>query len=152
MRAIISLFKIITLIFLLVVLCYFVLKHVPVIKDAQWNPLNAYTQKDVDEEGYNIPPQGQRYVTEDNEILRNVPPNQARHFFNWIDKYEFMQVNAFSRMGYDKDYLIAERDSQYIMYKFGSNKVRVYTTEHDLYYDLNQLGHQINMRPLQSYR
>lgn len=152
MRAIISILKIISLFFLLGCSIYLVLKHVPVINEAQWNPLNTYSQQNIDEEGYNIPPQGKRYAIEDNEILRNVPPTQARHFFNWIDKYEFMQVNSFSRMGYDKKYLIAERDTQYVMYKFGSNKVRVYTTEHDLYYDLNQLGHHIEMHPLQTYR
>ncbi|UEX91014.1 DUF4930 family protein [Staphylococcus ratti] len=151
MRAIISIVKIITMLFLVGALTYFALKNVPFVNEAKWNPLTSNAQQYVDEEGYVVPLEGQKYILEDNEILRNVPSSQARQFFNWIDKHEFMQVNDFTRMGYDNEYLIAQRDTQYIMYKFGSKKVRVYTTEHDLYFDLNREGHQIEMSPLSSF-
>lgn len=152
MKLILSLIKMFIVIICIGLIAFFVIKDVPQINQAKWNPLQTTGQQNVDEDGYIIPTEGKKYVVEDNEILRNVPSSQARNFFNWIDKYEFMQVNAFSRMGYDDKYLIAERDTQYIFYQFGSRHVRVYTTEHDLYSDLNQLGHQIEMHPIVAYQ
>lgn len=152
MKVILNLIKIFTLFLIVGLIIYILIKDVPHMNDAKWNPIHTSNQQNVDEDGYVIPAKGKKYILEENQILRNVPSSQARHFFNWIDKYEFMQVNAFSRMGYDDKYLIAQRDTQYLIYRFGSDHVRVYTTEHDLYSDLNQLGHQIEMHPIAAYQ
>ncbi|REI07732.1 DUF4930 domain-containing protein [Staphylococcus felis] len=142
-------------IILLLLLCifYISLKYIPALRQQEWNPLKEdIAVESYDEEGYKVPVAGRSYVLEDNDLFRNIPRAQARNIFSWIDKYEFMQVHELTRMGYDQDYLIAEQDSQFLLYHFGDSEMRVYTTEHDLYYDLNQLGHAIKMLPIESYQ
>ncbi|EHV5264670.1 DUF4930 family protein [Staphylococcus pseudintermedius] len=153
MRIIKSLVKLFMMIVLLIALVFAVLKFVPNFKNEPWNPVgNEEVYQVTDDEGYLVPLNGRRYIQSENDIFRNIPKSQMRNVFNWIDKYEFMQVNEMTRMGYDQEFLIAERDTQFILYRFGDDAMRVYTTEHDLYYDLNQLGASIQMKPLSVYQ
>ncbi|MTV22377.1 DUF4930 family protein [Staphylococcus delphini] len=153
MRIIKSLVKLFMMIVLLIALVFAALKFVPNLKNEPWNPVgNKEVYQVTDDEGYLVPLNGRHYIQSENDIFRNIPKSQMRNVFNWIDKYEFMQVNEMTRMGYDQEFLIAERDTQFILYRFGDDTMRVYTTEHDLYYDLNQLGASIQMKPLSAYQ
>nr|WP_232796197.1 DUF4930 family protein [Staphylococcus canis] len=128
------------------------LKFMPVVNQQNWNPLkHKLAYQYVDEQGYEVPANGRGYIIQENTLFRNVPSTQSRNVFSWIDKYEFMQVNELTRMGFDDEYLIAEQNSRFILYNFGEKQMRVYTTEHDLYYDLNQMGHPIKMFALEAY-
>lgn len=138
---------------LLAILIFISLKFLPGIKDQAWNPLNEQVVvQEVDESGFEVPVEGQSYVLKENNLFRNVPKSQSRHVFDWIDKYEFTQVNELERMAYDDTYLIAEQNTQFILYRFGDDTMRVYTTEHDMQYDLYQLGHQLNLLPADSFQ
>ncbi len=153
MRIFKSLFKLLVVVFLFLALVFTALKYFPQIKNEPWNPMkDKEVYQTVDNEGYEIPVNGRKYVQQENDMFRNVPKSQMRNVFNWVDKYEFMQVNDMSRLGYDQEYLIAERDSQFILYRFGEKNMRIYTTEHDLYDDLNQIGHPISLQPLEAYQ
>ncbi|QLK85976.1 DUF4930 family protein [Staphylococcus sp. 17KM0847] len=152
MKTIKRIIKAFIVLFLLSTLIVVSLKYLPGIKDQPWNPLNDKPViQSVDESGLEVPIDGRNYVLKDNDLFRNVPRSQSRHIFNWIDKVEFMQVNELQRLGYDDTYLIAERDFQFILYRFGDHTMRVYTTEHDLQSDLYQMGHQLDMLPITSY-
>lgn len=147
-----KLFNIFIILLFVLVICYIALNYVPALKQQDWNPFKDEREEQLfDEEGYKIPGNGRGYIVEDNDLFRNIPKMQARNIFSWVDKYEFMQVNELSRMGYDQEYLIAEQNSQFILYHFGDEEMRVYTTEHDMYFDLNQLGHSIKLLPIEVY-
>ncbi|ARJ49956.1 DUF4930 family protein [Staphylococcus lutrae] len=152
MRIIKSLIKLLIILILLIALVLASIMFVPNLKNQPWNPVREETYQVTDDEGYVVPLNGRNYIQTENDIFRNIPKSQMRNVFTWIDKYEFMQVNGLTRMGYDNEYLIAERDTQFILYRFGDDTMRVYTTEHDLYADLHQLGHPIEMRPLIDYQ
>ncbi|KIX90763.1 hypothetical protein TP70_05670 [Staphylococcus microti] len=138
---------------LLAILIFVSLKFLPGVKDQAWNPLNEQeVVQEVDESGFAVPMEGQSYVLEENDIFRNIPKSQSRHVFDWIDKYEFAQVNQLQRMAYDDTYLVAEQNTQFILYRFGDDTMRVYTTEHDMQYDLYQLGHPMNLLPAESFQ
>ena len=88
---------------------------------------------------------------EDNDILNNVPLSQTKNMFNWIDKREFMSVTGIERMGYNDSYLAGQRGDEFIIYKFGSESMRVYKTEIEMNQDLNQLGEHIELKPASNY-
>lgn len=148
-----NLIKVSVLLLLLTALGVTTLKFFPGVKDQPWNPFNQIESvRPVDESGFAVPALGETYVLEENDLFRNVPKSQSRHIFDWIDKYEFMQVNELQRMGFDDQYLVAEQNTHFILYRFGEDKMHVYTTEHDLQYDLYQLGHQIDLLPETSFQ
>lgn len=62
-----------------------------------------------------------------------------------------MSVTGFSKMGYNDEFLIGQRDEQFIMYKFGSDEMRVYATEIEMKQDLKQLGQDIELKPASSF-
>lgn len=104
----------------------------------------------------NAPPEGQlnggqRYTLEENDLLNNVPLSQTKNMFNWINKKEFMSVSGIGRMGYNDKYLAGQRGDQFIIYKFGSDSIRVYKTEIEMQQDLNKLGQHIELRPPSSF-
>lgn len=153
MQLIKRIIKVLIVLVLLAILVFISLKFLPGIKDQAWNPLNEQVVvQEVDESGFEVPVEGQSYVLKENNLFRNVPKSQSRHVFDWIDKYEFTQVNELERMAYDDTYLIAEQNTQFILYRFGDDTMRVYTTEHDMQYDLYQLGHQLNLLPADSFQ
>ncbi|MDO5374582.1 DUF4930 family protein [Staphylococcus rostri] len=153
MQLIKRIIKVLIVLVLLAILIFISLKFLPGIKDQAWNPLNEQVVvQEVDESGFEVPVEGQSYVLKENNLFRNVPKSQSRHVFDWIDKYEFTQVNELERMAYDDTYLIAEQNTQFILYRFGDDTMRVYTTEHDMQYDLYQLGHQLNLLPADSFQ
>lgn len=141
------------LLLLVIALIVTSLKFLPNVKNQTWNPFShTETTQAIDESGYAVPALGETYVVEDNDLFRNVPKSQSRQIFDWIDKYEFMQVNELQKMGYDDAYLIAEQNSRFVLYRFGDDKMRVYTTELDMQYDLYQLGHQLELQPIESFQ
>ena len=94
---------------------------------------------------------GKRYSVEDNDILNNVPFSQTKNVFDWINKKEFMSVSGLERMGYTDEYLAGQRGDEFIIYKFGSDSLRVYKTEIEMEQDLNQLGAHIELQPQSNY-
>lgn len=151
MRFIFSIIKNIVAIIAIVIIVFFALKYTPFLKDQQGNPVSNdepsvnHTQTKKDLAG------GQRYTVKDNDILNNVPLSQTKNVFDWIDKKEFMSVSGIYRMGYSDDYLAGQRGDEFIIYKFGSDSIRVYRTEIEMEQDLNQLGEHIELLPPSSY-
>ena len=84
-------------------------------------------------------------MLEDNDILQNIPASQTRNVFKYIDKKEFMAVSGLGRMGYNENY-IAGRNDEFIIYKFGSDQIKVYRTEIEMEQDLNALGQYIELK------
>ncbi|MCM3517749.1 DUF4930 family protein [Staphylococcus xylosus] len=151
MRFIFSIIKNFIAIIAIIVIVFFALKYAPFLKDQQWNPVhnNETPTSNMRTEG-NLTG-GQRYSVEDNDILKNVPRSQAKNVFDWIDKKEFMSVSGIGRMGYSDKYLAGQRGDEFIIYKFGSDSIRVYKTEIEMKQDLDQLGEQIELQPPSNY-
>lgn len=151
MRFIFSIIKNFIAIIAIIIIVFFALKYAPFLKDQQWNPVHnnepptSNTQSEGDLTG------GQRYSVEDNDILKNVPRSQAKNVFDWIDKKEFMSVSGIGRMGYSDKYLAGQRGDEFLIYKFGSDSIRVYKTEIEMEQDLNQLGEHIELQPPSNY-
>lgn len=136
---------------LIIAIVLVALKYAPFLKDKDWNPVNHHTPSMIQSDN---PPElqhGERYSLEKNDILNNVPLSQTKNVFDWIDKKEFMSVTGFSKMGYNDEFLIGQRDEQFIMYKFGSDEMRVYATEIEMKQDLKQLGQDIELKPASSF-
>ncbi|MCS4485642.1 DUF4930 family protein [Staphylococcus americanisciuri] len=153
MRLFRRIIKVVIVLVLVAMLIVTSLKYLPGIKDQAWNPLNNQgVVQEIDESGYAVPLVGQNYVLQENDLFRNIPKSKSRKIFDWIDKYEFTQVNELQRMAFDDTYLAAEQNTQFILYRFGDDTVRVYTTEHDMQYDLYQLGHPMNLLPAESFQ
>lgn len=151
MRFIFSIIKNFIAIIAIIVIVFFALKYAPFLKDQQWNPVhnNEPPTSNMRTEG-NLTG-GQRYSVEDNDILKNVPRSQAKNVFDWIDKKEFMSVSGIVRMGYSDKYLAGQRGDEFIIYKFGSDSIRVYKTEIEMKQDLDQLGEHIELLPPSNY-
>ena len=47
--------------------------------------------------------------------------------------------------------LQGKRDDEFIIYKFGSDSIRVYKTEFEMQQDLNKLGQHIELKPADAY-
>ncbi|WP_170234520.1 DUF4930 family protein [Macrococcus equipercicus] len=95
---------------------------------------------------------GINYSLEDNKLFRNIPLTQVKNIFNFMDKQEFMAVSGLSRIGYNDDYLIAERGSDYLLYRFGDKNITLFQSEQDLQNQLKALGQQISLQEKSAYQ
>lgn len=111
------------------------------------NPFNGEANQTVNEPVQNA----STYTLEDNVLFRNIPLSQVKNAFNFMDKQEFMDVSGLIRMGYNDEYLIGQRGSDFIMYRFGENKVSVFQSENDLYHALNERQQSIDMKDKSFY-
>lgn len=111
------------------------------------NPFNGEANQAVNEPVQNA----STYTLEDNVLFRNIPLSQVKNAFNFMDKQEFMDVSGLTRMGYNDEYLIGQRGSDFIMYRFGENKVSVFQSENDLYYALSERQQSIDMKDKSFY-
>lgn len=111
------------------------------------NPFNGEANQAVNEPVQNA----STYTLEDNVLFRNIPLSQVKNAFNFMDKQEFMDVSGLTRMGYNDEYLIGQRGSDFIMYRFGENKVSVFQSENDLYLALSERQQSIDMKDKSFY-
>lgn len=88
----------------------------------------------------------QHYSLEDNALFKNIPLGQVKNVFNLMDKQEFMDVSGLSRMGYNDDYLIGQRNNDFILYHFGDKSVTVFPTEDDLMNELYARNQQLTLQ------
>ena len=160
MRFIFSIVKNIVAVLAIIAIIYIALKYAPFLRDQEWNPLsdtsNNVQQNLNDTQNPNgsssgEPQNGKRYTLKENDIINNVPSSQIKNVFNMIDKREFMSVSGIGRMGYNDKYLAGQRDDEFIIYKFGSDSIRVYKTEFEMQQDLNKLGQHIELKPADAY-
>ena len=160
MRYIFSVIKNIIAVLAIILIIYIALQHAPFLKNQEWNPLNDMnnhhqniTQKASQKNNtlYSQPSNDKSYILKDNDIINNVPASQIKTVFNMIDKAEFMSVSGLERMGFNDEYLAGQQGDEFIIYKFGSDSIRVYRTEIEMEQDLNQLGEHIELLPPSSY-
>lgn len=111
------------------------------------NPFNGEANQTVNEPVQNA----STYTLEDNVLFRNIPLSQVKNAFNFMDKQEFMDVSGLTRMGYNDENLIGQRGSDFIMYRFGENKVSVFQSENDLYHALSERQQSIDMKDKSFY-
>ncbi|TDM42671.1 DUF4930 family protein [Macrococcoides goetzii] len=111
------------------------------------NPFNGEANQAVNEPVQNA----STYTLEDNVLFRNIPLSQVKNAFNFMDKQEFMDVSGLTRMGYNDEYLIGQRGSDFIMYRFGENKVSVFQSENDLYHALSERRQSVDMKDKSFY-
>ena len=57
-----------------------------------------------------------------------------------------MSVSGIGRMGYNDEYLAGQRGDEFIIYKFGSDSIRVYNNEFEMQQDLHELGQNIDLK------
>ena len=62
-----------------------------------------------------------------------------------------MAVSGLGRMGYNENYIVGQRNDEFIIYKFGSDQIKVYRTEIEMEQDLNALGQYIELKPFDAY-
>ncbi|PTK66873.1 DUF4930 family protein [Staphylococcus borealis] len=158
MRFLLSIIKNIIAVIAIICIIYFALKYAPFLRDQDWNPINhPINNEEVSNapnnlnRPQNIPANGKHYEIQDNDILQNIPASQTRNVFKYLDKKEFMAVSGLGRMGYNDNYLAGQRDDEFIIYKFGSDHIKVYRTEIEMEQDLNALGQYIELRPFDAY-
>lgn len=157
MRFILSIFKNIIAVMAIICVVYFALKYAPFLREQEWNPVNHTpnsTQVGAPQNMVNneqVPTNGKHYVLEENDIFQNIPHSQVKNVFKLLDKNEFMAVSGLGRMGYNDNYIAGQRDDEFIIYKFGSDSMRVYSTEIEMEQDLNALGQSIELKPQGSY-
>lgn len=155
MRFLFNIIKNIIAVGCIIVIVFFALKYAPFLKEQEWNPISNKTTYSS-YQGGNVPIEdfkpGQRYVVEKNDILNNMPASQTKKIFNMLNKEEFMDVSGLSRMGYNENYLIGQRGNQFIMYKFGSDELRIYATEIELHQDLQAMQQNIQMHPVAYFK
>ena len=111
------------------------------------NPFNGEANQAVNEPVQNA----STYTLADNVLFRNIPLSQVKNAFNFMDKQEFMDVSGLTRMGYNDEYLIGQRGSDFIMYRFGENKLSVFQSENDLYLALSERQQSIDMKDKSFY-
>lgn len=155
MRFLFNIIKNIIAVGCIIVIVFFALKYAPFLKEQEWNPISNKTTYSS-YQGGNVPIEdfkpGQRYFVEKNDILNNMPASQTKNIFNMLNKEEFMDVSGLSRMGYNENYLIGQRGNQFIMYKFGSDELRIYATEIELHQDLQAMQQNIQMHPVAYFK
>lgn len=156
MRFILSLIKNIVAVIAIICVVYIALKYAPFLREQEWNPINHPPNNAPISENYNqfnnpYPTDGKHYVLEDNDLLKNIPSSQVGNVFKLIDKNEFMAVSGLGRMGYNDHYIAGQREDKFILYKFGSDSMRVYSTEIELEQDLNRMGQNIELKPPTAY-
>ena len=149
MRFIFSIVKNIIAVLAIIAIIYIALKYAPFLRDQEWNPLHEstnYIQQNMHDTPANNrlpaqPQNGKSYSLKENDIINNV-----------IDKKEFMSVSGIGRMGYNNKYLAGQRGDEFIIYKFGSDSIRVYNTEFEMQQDLNKLGQHIELKPSEAFK
>ncbi|WP_414046183.1 DUF4930 family protein [Macrococcus equi] len=114
----------------------------------QTNPMMNQNQGEVTNETVK---NANTYTLEDNALFRNIPLSQVKNAFNFMDKQEFMDVSGLSLMGYNDDFLIGKRGNDFIMYRFGENKVSVFKNEFDLNQALTERNQNIQMKDRSAY-
>lgn len=62
-----------------------------------------------------------------------------------------MSVSGIGRMGYNDEYLAGQRGDEFIIYKFGSDSIRVYNNEFEMQQDLHELGQNIELKNEQAF-
>ena len=151
MRFIFSIVKNIIAVIAIIIIVFFALKYAPFLKDQEWNPM--YENKPSYQSNTTDPQltRGQRYSVEDNDLLNNVPLGQTKQVFDWLNKKEFMSVSGLGRMGYNDEYLAGQRRDKFIIYKFGEDSIRVYSTEIEMHQDLQRLSQDIEFKPREAY-
>lgn len=161
MRFIFSIVKNIIAVLAIIAIIYIALKYAPFLRDQEWNPLHEstnYSQQNLHNppDANNGPPaqpqNGKSYSLKENDIINNVPSSQIKNVFNMIDKKEFMSVSGIGRMGYNDKYLAGQRGDEFIIYKFGSDSIRVYNTEFEMQQDLNKLGQHLELKPSEAFK
>lgn len=156
MRFLFSIIKNIIAVIAILIIIYIALKYAPFLRDQEWNPISNLpnqTEQNMDNPNNNTkqPQHGKRYSIEDNDIIKNVPTSQIKNVFNMINKKEFMSVSGIGRMGYNDEYLAGQRGDEFIIYKFGSDSIRVYNNEFEMQQDLHELGQNIDLKNEQAY-
>lgn len=156
MRFLFSIIKNIIAVIAILIIIYIALKYAPFLRDQEWNPISNppnQTEQNMDNPNNNTkqPQHGKRYSIEDNDIIKNVPTSQIKNVFNMINKKEFMSVSGIGRMGYNDEYLAGQRGDEFIIYKFGSDSIRVYNNEFEMQQDLHELGQNIELKNEQAF-
>ncbi|EKU50167.1 DUF4930 family protein [Staphylococcus massiliensis] len=152
MRFIFRMIKNLIALAIILFVVYIALNHAPFLKKQPWNPFSDQNTEQMNNNGAPVPQNGVSYSLEDNEFFQNVPLGQTKNVFQWLNKSEFMSVTGLSEMGYDDEYIVGKRDSQFIVYKFGEDQIRVYATEQEMTQDMENLGHSIEMKPAEAYQ
>ena len=52
---------------------------------------------------------------------------------------------------YNENYIVGQRDNEFIIYKFGSDTIKVFSTEIEMEQELNRLGQSITLKPQNEY-
>lgn len=91
------------------------------------------------------------FTLENIALFSNIPLSQVKNVFKFMDKKEFMDVSGLTLMGYNEDYLIGQRGSDFIMYPFGAAQVYVFNNESDLNQALNERNISIHMQDRSYY-
>lgn len=153
---ILSILKNIIAVIAILSIVYFALKYAPFLREQDWNPVNQPLSNQFgpplsDQTSTPVPTNGKSYVIEENNLLQNIPASQTRNVFKFIDKKEFMEVSGLGRMGYNDNYIAGQRDNEFIIYKFGSDTIKVFSTEIEMEQELNRLGQSITLKPQNEY-
>ena len=156
MHFILSTIKNIIAIVIIMMIVYIALRYAPFLRDQEWNPVSSISEtsdinnlNSVPETQYNQ--QNEPYTIEDNDLIQNIPKSQIKNVFKIIDKQEFMAVSGLRRMGYNDDYIAGQRDDHFIIYKLGSDKIKVFNTEIDMEQELIRLKQHIPLKELDAY-
>lgn len=156
MRTFFSIFKNIVAVIAILGIVYFALKYAPFLREQDWNPMNQSLNNQFGPAPSNqtstpVPTNGKSYVIEENNLLQNIPDNQTRNVFKFIDKKEFMEVSGLGRMGFNDHYIAGQRNNEFIIYKFGSETIKVFSTEIEMEQELNRLGQSITLKTQNEY-
>lgn len=153
---VLSIFKNIVAVIAILSIVYFALKYAPFLREQDWNPMNQPPNNQFEllpsnQASTSVPTNGKSYTIEENHLLQNIPASQTKNVFKFIDKKEFMEVSGIVRMGYNDNYIVGQRDNEFIIYKFGSDTIKVFSTEIEMEQELNRLGQSITLKPQNEY-
>ncbi|MCI2898544.1 DUF4930 family protein [Staphylococcus hominis] len=156
MRMVFSIFKNIVAVIAILSIVYFALKYAPFLREQDWNPMNQPPNNQFEllpsnQTSTPVLTNGKSYTIEENRLLQNIPASQTKNVFKFIDKKEFMEVSGIVRMGYNDNYIVGQRDNEFIIYKFGSDTIKVFSTEIEMEQELNRLGQSITLKPRNEY-
>ena len=151
-----SIFKNIVAVIAILSIVYFALKYAPFLREQDWNPMNQPLSNQFEllpsnQTSTPVSTNGKSYTIEENNLLQNIPASQTKNVFKFIDKKEFMEVSGLVRMGYNENYIVGQRDNEFIIYKFGSDTIKVFSTEIEMEQELNRLGQSITLKPQNEY-
>lgn len=151
-----SIFKNIVAVIAILSIVYFALKYAPFLREQDWNPMNQPPNNQFEllpsnQTSTPVLTNGKSYTIEENRLLQNIPASQTKNVFKFIDKKEFMEVSGIVRMGYNDNYIVGQRDNEFIIYKFGSDTIKVFSTEIEMEQELNRLGQSITLKPRNEY-